>query len=245
MKRNRNLAYLISQRRTPIFAVSRPNRAEVEHPLLIHQMLSFLTCTFIIMLLCSCTKTETGRISARIENDTTQILYETVPGKTMVLDAYPEFPALDGAFSRRTEYIIGFLNGSAAMIVPDKSVKEKILAWNDQSHLFDVIFVDVKAKTISTLFKDNGTNLRIAKADPNEVFVFRINGEICILTWLGENGLGKMQIQYQFQSYPDIVSVNKSPTGYQIIHDNIDNQETFLFDSAHRKIQSISYLTHK
>lgn len=88
-----------------------------------------------------------------------------------------------------------------------------------------MLFVDAGKKTISILLKDGGFNIKIVKSTDEAGFVLQVKDNTCILRVLDSGGIIKEQAQYNFRSYPSLVSVSRISTGYEIVHETIDSEE--------------------
>ena len=210
--------------------MTRPNVLE----LAVLAVSTFLSCS-------GSSGTVFGQIDARLENGHTQVLSIDKSGEVAVLGEFPLFPGLDPKNARVGDNLVRFSNGNVLIRVPDESVTKRVRAWNDLAHLFDVLFVDAGTKTISTLLKDKGFNIKIVKSADDAGFVIQVKDNTCILRMLDSGGRIRMQAQYVFRSYPSLVSVSRKPTGYEILHETIDSEERFLLDEGRGEVSSLSY----
>jgi len=180
------------------------------------------------------------KIEIRIVDGSTQILASDKGGSGKLLGKFPAFPGLDPTAPRFDQNVIKFSNGNAIVLLPDKSVSTPIRAWNDYSHLFDVIFVDVQHGTIGTILAESGTKIRLASVQADDIgFVFQLGKDTCKLLMVNKDGTIAMRMQYSFTVYPDLVSVTKTKRGYLITHDSIDGQQKFLLNKDKKDISPI------
>ena len=143
--------------------------------------------------------------------------------------------------------MVRFSNGNVLFKVPDASVKEEIRVWSDTDHLFDVVFADARRDVLMLIEKANGSSIRILKTMPEETaFVLQSDREskTCNLTVLDKTGKTVNQVSYRYFAYPDAVSAKKVAGGYELVHDNIEDKETFLLDQNGGAIRSLSYEKH-
>lgn len=206
---------------------------------------SIIAIILIFLSLGSCIKRNIERkprdLHIKLESEQTKI--EITEGdKVLLTDIYPRFPGVaeNSPFFNRN--VVKFNNNNVLMLVPDKSVKRLIKAWNDYSELFNLIFIDLDSPEIKTVLKNTGVNIRISKLSKrDEVLIFNISENTINLTIFNSTGLSKNEVMYTFKAYPDKIELEEVDSNYRIIHSNIDSEEIFIFDYKKNIIESISY----
>jgi hypothetical protein len=186
---------------------------------------------FIVFLLLSCNPVKNqNKVNIRLMSTHTEIIIVDQKNNVKVLGQYPFFPGLDLKQIPINRNFFEFKNKNVLILIPDPSVTETIRAWNDFSHLFDVIFINSKEETISLLLKDYGQKIRLVPSPLNECYIFIVNNFQCELILINENGIILIETEYTFKVYPDTISISADNNSCFITHENIENTEIFRLD---------------
>ena len=194
-----------------------------------------------VLFSCTPSRTVSAQITISLEDGLTRILSVDKDGREGLIEAYPSFPGLDTRNARLSENMIRFTNGNVLLRIPDKSETKPVRAWNDLSHLFDVLFVDSARKAATVVIRDQGVNIRIVKSrNEDSAFILQVQSDSCIVRHVTKDGTVAGEARYTFRSYPSRVEVVKTPAGYEILHVTIDSEERFLLDQK-GAVRSILY----
>jgi hypothetical protein len=201
----------------------------------------FFSGLFILLFIsCSIPVHSQKRVEVNLTDNASEIIIVDKKDNKKVIAYYPFSPGLDLKKHPGDENAIIFPNGNAVLRVPDPSVTRKIRAWNDVSYLTNIIFVNATSEKINLLLSEFGRNIILTEGPlSNEGFVFYFNNNRCTLLHISEDGQIVLQIQYEFQSYPDRIYITNENGYYFIKHDNIENNEIFRLDLTNRTIESI------
>jgi hypothetical protein len=165
-------------------------------------------------------------------------------GRRTTLGLFPIFPLYEyNLLELPTGFYTTFANGNAIVIVPDPTVTDEIVAWNDLNHQMDVVFVEVWKRQLIVIAKDIGTRIKIVPADNGSVFLLNSNWDTGITTLceVSDEGITGEKIIYKYRASPDVVEMHKCLSGDSILHSTIVDQEELLLDTATGVVRSISY----
>lgn len=181
-----------------------------------------------------------GKLEIMLTDSQTLLMIVDSDGKSHSIGQYPAFPGLDPKQPRLSENVYYFSNGNAIIRIPDPTIEKKIRSWNDLTQLFNIVFVNVREKTVVKLLSDNGRNLRLVQGAYKEVlFLFQIADTECKMVLVSDKGIMQFEQKYSFKVYPDKIVISRDSDGYIIEHDNIDGNEKFLFNEKTGKVTSI------
>lgn len=184
---------------------------------------------FLIGINISCTPKKENRIvDIRSDKNNTYIIISNKQSSDFILGKYPHFSGLDESSPDRSKNFIKYANGNALILMPDISNGVKN-AWNDYTGLFNVLFVNLSRKDITSIISDDGRNLRFYFAH-EKGYIVQVEEKVCVFYVINDNGVVITKKKYPFTVFPDVIAVEESNTQYVVHHSNIDGEEKIQID---------------